>query len=130
MRRSILERSEEIAILRAIGAGAPQIRFAFILEGWFIGSIGTLAGMLIGLFLSGNINEIFRLLEWVTGLLGDQGIQVFSPAYFYIEEIPRRIFPLELLGIACGAVGIAVVAARFAANSVVRIQPQELLRNE
>ncbi|MDA3949799.1 MAG: ABC transporter permease [Spirochaeta sp.] len=130
LRRSILERSEEIAILRAIGAGAQQIRFAFILEGWFIGTIGTLTGMLIGLFLSGNLNEIFQLLEWVTGLLGDQGVQVFSPSYFYIEEIPRRISPQELLAIASGAVGIAVVAARFAANSVVRIQPQELLRNE
>ena len=102
----------------------------FVLEGWIIGVVGTLLGMAIGLLLAGNVNEIFRALEWVTALLGDQGIRVFSPAYFYLEEIPRRVFPRELLSIAVGAIGISMVAARFAATSVIKIRPMELLRNE
>lgn len=130
LRRSILERSDEIAILRAIGAGSRELRSVFVLEGWIIGVVGTLLGMAIGLLLAGNVNEIFRALEWVTALLGDQGIRVFSPAYFYLEEIPRRVFPGELLSIAVGAIGISMVAARFAASSVIKIRPMELLRNE
>lgn len=130
LKRSILERSEEIAILRAIGAGAGDLRLVFVLEGWLIGVIGTFVGISIGLFISGTVNELFALLEIVTRTLGDRGMRVFSPAYFYIEEIPREIAPGELLAIAVGAIGVSVAAAGWAAAAVVRVQPMELLRNE
>jgi lipoprotein-releasing system permease protein len=130
LKRSILERSEEIAILRAIGAGAGELRLVFVLEGWLIGVIGTVVGISLGLFISGTVNELFAILEWVTRTLGDRGIRVFSPAYFYIEEIPREIAPGELLAIAVGAIGVSVAAARWAAAAVVRVHPMELLRNE
>lgn len=129
LRRSILERSEEIAILRALGAGTRHLRLVFVLEGWLIGMIGTAVGLAIGLLIAGNLNEIFLGLEWITTRFGG-GVRVFSPAYFYLQEIPRRIFPIEVILISFGAIGISVGAARIAAGSVVRIRPMELLRNE
>ena len=130
LRRSILERSSEIAILRAIGSGARDVRRIFVLEGWFIGIAGTVGGLTTGLFVAANLNEIFGVLEWLAATLGAEGLRVFSPTYFYLDRIPLRIFPGELFGIALGALGITVLAARIAAGRVVKIRPMELLRNE
>lgn len=130
LRRSILERSQDIAILRALGASQHHLRQVFVLEGWLIGVFGSILGLSIGLVISGNLNGIFRGLEWITGLAGTGGVRVFSPAYFYIQEIPRRIFPIEVFTVTAGAIGVSATAARFAASSVVRVRPMELLRNE
>ncbi len=130
LRRSILERSDEIAIIRALGGGERDVRRVFVLEGWFIGVIGSVSGLAAGLFIAGNVNEIFALLEFFTTTLGGEGVRVFSPSYFYLEGIPLSLSVWEVILVAFGAVGIAVLAARIAAGAVVRIRPMELLRNE
>lgn len=130
LRRSILERSDEIAIIRALGGGEREVRRVFVLEGWFIGVSGCVIGLAAGLFIAGNVNEIFALLELVTATLGGEGVRVFSPSYFYLEGIPLSVSIWEVILVAFGAVGIAVLAARIAAGAVIRIRPMELLRNE
>jgi lipoprotein-releasing system permease protein len=130
LRRSILERSEEIAILRALGALPEDLRTVFALEGWLIGVSGTIIGTLIGLFVAYNVNAIFALLGTAAELLGGRGFLVFSAAHFYIEGIPARILPRELLLIAAGAIGSAVLSSRLAGRTVVQRMPNEILRSE
>lgn len=129
LRRSILERSEEIAILQALGAPAARLRSVFVLEGWMIGIVGTTIGLLTGLGLALNINELFAALETATTILTSRGVRVFSPAYFYLLEVPVRVMPQELFLISAGAIGIAVAASALAARSVARYQPMDLLRS-
>lgn len=130
LRRSILERSEEIAILRALGAGTGELRRVFALEGWIIGAIGSAAGVTVGLLIAFNINGIFTLLEWLTATLTSEGVRVFSPSYFYIETVPSRIPLREVLLVAAGATGISGVSATIAGRSVLAHAPMELLRGE
>lgn len=130
LRRSILERSEEIAILRALGARPEDLRTVFALEGWLIGVFGTILGTLIGLFVAYNINGIFAVLETAAELLGGRGFLVFSAAHFYIQGIPARILPGELLLIAAGAIGSAVLSSRLAGRTVIQRMPNEILRSE
>jgi lipoprotein-releasing system permease protein len=130
LRRSILERSEEIAILRALGARPEDLRAVFALEGWLIGVFGTILGTLIGLFVAYNINGIFAVLETAAELLGGRGFLVFSAAHFYIQGIPARILPGELLLIAAGAIGSAVLSSRLAGRTVIQRMPNEILRSE
>jgi lipoprotein-releasing system permease protein len=47
----VLEKSREIAILKALGATDHSIRKVFMLQGMVIGLIGTLSGVTIGLLL-------------------------------------------------------------------------------
>ena len=49
LRRSVHERMEEIAVLKAVGVPPRRIRSIFILEGLFIGLAGGAAGLLLGL---------------------------------------------------------------------------------
>ena len=47
----IIDKSDDIRILSDLGADAGTIRRIFLLEGWFISSLGTLSGLIIGVLL-------------------------------------------------------------------------------
>lgn len=130
LRRSILERSEDIAIMRALGAGPADVRRVFVFEGWIIGVVGVAIGTAAGLTISGNVDGIFAVAEHVARLVGSATPGGFSPAYFYIEAVPSEIPPREVVMIGTGAVASAVGSAWLAARTVVRRMPMELLRSE
>ena len=44
----IIDKREDIQILSHLGADEPTIRRVFLLEGWFISSLGTLIGLVLG----------------------------------------------------------------------------------
>ena len=130
LRRSILERSEDIAILRALGAPPGSLRLVFLLEGALIGVIGTIAGVALGLLVSENLNGIFAVLESIARIAGERGIRAFSPSYFYIQGVPSRIVPTELYAITLVSLGIATGASALATRSVDARSELELLRAE
>lgn len=47
----IIDKSEDIRILSHMGANEETIRRIFLLEGWFISSLGTLCGLVLGVLL-------------------------------------------------------------------------------
>ncbi|MDR1143099.1 MAG: ABC transporter permease [Spirochaetaceae bacterium] len=134
-RRVVLERREEIGLLRAVGAGEKAVRLVFVWDGFIIGLAGAGSGMILGLLVSYNIAAFFTLLESaVNGILslfqrgGD--FAVFSPAVFYIKEIEARVIPREVLLIFLFGLCSALGAAWFASGRVSRIRPAEVLRYE
>jgi lipoprotein-releasing system permease protein len=134
-RRMVLERREEIGLLRAVGAGEKAVRLVFVWDGFVIGLAGAGSGMILGLLFSCTIAAFFTLLEnAVNGILslfqrgGD--FAVFSPAVFYIKEIEARVIPREVLLIFLFGLFSALGAAWFASGRVSRIRPAEVLRYE
>ena len=47
----IIDKREDIRILSDLGADEKMIRRIFLLEGWFISSLGTLSGLMLGVLL-------------------------------------------------------------------------------
>jgi lipoprotein-releasing system permease protein len=146
-RRSVLERREEIGLLRALGGGGRAVRLIFVWDGFIIGFTGASLGMAAGLLVAGNINAFFSLLEgginFLIGLLNalavffnrgapgmDENFSVFSPAVFYIKEVPARIIPQEAILIFLFGLLSALLAAWFASGKVSRTNPAEVLRYE
>ena len=144
-RRAVLERREEIGLLRAIGGGEWAVRFVFVCDGALIGFTGSAAGLLLGLLIASNIQFFFtalegivnlfvRLLNMLAGLLGMRAAAgdfvVFSPAVFYIKEIPSRIISREVVLICVFGFLSALLAAWYASGKVSRIRPAEVLRYE
>ena len=134
-RRIVLERQEEIGLLRAVGAGGRAVRLVFVWDGFIIGLIGAGAGTALGLLVSFNIAAVFSLLETiVNGILyllqRGGGFAVFSPAVFYIKELKARVIPREALLIFLFGLFSALAAAWFASLKVSRIKPAEVLRYE
>ncbi|MCL2191099.1 MAG: ABC transporter permease [Treponema sp.] len=143
-RRILLERREEIGLLRALGGGERAVRLIFVLDGAIIGLSGAVLGLVPGLLIALNISGFFSGLEAVVntvidilnavavlfggGAIGD--FAVFSPRYFYLTEITSRVIPGEVVLIFSFGFLSSLAAAWFASRKVSRIQPAEVLRYE
>jgi lipoprotein-releasing system permease protein len=147
-RRSVLEHREEIGLLRAIGGGEHSVQLVFVLDGAIIGFSGASAGLCLGLLIASNIPSFFTAIETVVNfgvnivnnIIGLFGIgdgaggvgdfSFFSPAVFYIKEIPSRIIPGEVVLVFLFGLLSALLAAWFASRKVARIRPADVLRYE
>jgi lipoprotein-releasing system permease protein len=143
-RRSVLQRLEEIGLLRAVGGGEKAVRLVFVCDGAIIGLTGAVAGLVPGLLIAFNINAFFTLVENIVnsfiGIInilagffgaGQAGnFAVFSPQVFYLKEIPSRILPQEVVLIFMFGFLSALAAAWFASGRASKIQPAEVLRYE
>ena len=145
LRRSVHERMEEIAVLKAVGVPPRRIRTIFILQGLFIGVAGGGVGLLAGLALSVNVNEVFSAVEHLVNTVmmlartvalsfaaegtGD-GFAIFSPTYFYLIKVPSHVFLREAFLVSFFAVASCAAAAWAASSAVSRFRPAEVLRYE
>ena len=143
-RRSVLQRREEIGLLRAAGGSEMAVRFVFVYDGAIIGLAGAGSGLVLGLIIASNIQRFFSLVETVVNAFigvinmlahlfgaGQAGnFAFFSPAIFYIKEIPSRILPQDIVLIFLFGFLSALAAAWFASRKTSRIQPAEVLRYE
>jgi ABC-type antimicrobial peptide transport system permease subunit len=110
---TLLERTEEIGIMKSIGASDMAISFIFVLESTIMGFLGGLGGVLIG-WLEGRLfNTTVNLLATHFG--GEKVSLFYSPVWFVSATV-----------IFAGAVGFftGVIPARRAA----RTDPLEALR--
>lgn len=142
LRRSVHDRAEEIAILKAMGARPGDIQTVFVLEGLGIGLAGGVVGLALGLAASANVNALFAFAEHVVNallaaaevvlgpMIGGAQLQVFSPRIFYITEVPVSVVFLEVTGILFFAVACSALAAWLASLRAALVKPAEVLRNE
>jgi putative ABC transport system permease protein len=105
MTTSVVERTKEIGMMKAIGAENRKIASLFLLEALIIGLIGGILGYIIGLGVAQFI-----------------GMSVFS------SSISPR---LEVLPLVLGlSVGIAVFASALPVRRAMTIEPAKVLRGE
>jgi len=143
-RRSVLQRSDEIGLLRAVGGNEKAVQFIFVIDGAVIGLAGAVIGLVVGLLIAMNIQTVFTFVEYlVNSFLGiiqnllvglgyefSEDFKVFSTKVFYIKETPSRILPLEVLFIFIFGFLSALVAGWIASRKITKIQPAEVLRYE
>lgn len=140
LNRSVAEREEEIALLRAVGATPKEVTSVFLGQGIRIGFWGATAGLLLGLFISVNINGVFEaaelLINLVLGLLArlssgaGQGVEIFSSRDFYLAEVPVEVRFSEALLVYLFAVLSATLAGYAASRRVSAVSPATILREE
>ena len=144
-RRIILERREEIGLLRALGASLIAVRLVFVWDGFIIGLVGAILGLAPGLFIAfhiqaffsfmeGAVNFCIRMINTVSGLLGSNAgggdFAVFSTQIFYIKEIPSRVIPHEAVMIFLFGFFSSLMASWFASGKASAATPTEVLRYE
>lgn len=142
LRRSVHERAEEIAILKALGARPSDIQGIFVGEGLVIGLVGALSGLAAGLLVAANVNPLFSFAETalngllgllqpvIGGVAGTTEVSFLSPQVFYLTDVPVEIVFAEVLGVVMFALAMAVVAAWMASLRASGVRPAEVLRNE
>jgi len=108
---SVLERTKEIGILRAIGASKKDITRVFMAETIIEGATAGILGIAITLFLSVPINAIVHTLE---------------PDIEKIASLPILSGLLLILL----SIGLNVIAGRIPSKMASRKDPVEALRTE
>ena len=114
----------DIALMRTMGASQYLIIKIFMLTGSIIGILGTLVGVILGICVSMNIQEI---REAVTSILGQE---LFSAEIYFLSKLPSNININEVLMVICISIFLTLLASIFPAWKASRISPAEALRYE
>lgn len=115
----ISEKTKDIGILRALGAGRSGVAGLWIGYGAALGVIGSLLGLALAYAIVTNINPIH---EWMGRALG---IVIWDPRVYYFTVIPNRVDPQHasivlVAGILSGMLGALIPAWRAAAMHPVK----------
>jgi lipoprotein-releasing system permease protein len=130
----VIEKQQDIAILKSCGADGSQIRMSFMITGMATGLAGVAAGIAVGLVISLNINRIIRLFQIIAEIAADifdTGYDVFSlssASAYYLEEIPVNIDIHNIILVAAGAVLLSTAASIIPAKKAEKLMPLEIMR--
>lgn len=102
----VMDKTNSIGILKAIGTTSKQIKLIFVLDGLVIGLIGTVIGNLIALILL-FIQQKFDVVKIPEGV-------------YFLDKVPIAIDINNFLIVSCLSLGISILfsflPARFAAR--------------
>jgi lipoprotein-releasing system permease protein len=113
---TVVEKRQDIGILKSMGANNKIIRNIFIWEGFIIGLFSTVIGTIIGLFVSwGQINY-----KWFS----------LDSSKFVIDAIPVEIIPQDVVIIAVFSLVLTTLATIYPAYRAVSTKVIEAIRSE
>jgi len=110
----VIEKSREIAILKAMGATRRAVMAIFMLDGLIIGGVGVLIGIPLGYLVCWAIESFYTLPADV----------------YYISHIPVLINPFDVALVAGSALLITFLATVYPSWQAGRLAPVEALRYE
>ena len=120
----VKDKSRDIAVLRTFGVSRRSMMRIFVLSGTSIGVIGAIFGTVLGVIVAIYIEPIRKFFQWATGR------DLFPAELYYLSELPSRVEPLTVIGIAVIAIALAFLATIYPAWKAANTDPVEVLRNE
>ena len=120
----VKDKSRDIAVLRTFGVSRRSMMRIFVLSGTSIGVIGAIFGTALGVIVAIYIEPIRKFFQWATGR------DLFPAELYYLSELPSRVEPLTVIGIAVIAIALAFLATIYPAWKAANTDPVEVLRNE
>ena len=112
----VMEKTKDIGILKSIGTTNRTIRKIFILNGFFIGSLGTFLGA-IGGFTLCYLLKTYQFIKLPRDI-------------YYIDKLPINLNISDSLTVIVAAMAISLVSTLYPAHQAARMEPVEALRYE
>lgn len=120
----VKDKGQDIAVLRSMGVTKGAIMRVFLITGSAIGIVGTVAGVLLGITVSLNIENIRQGLQWLLNT------ELFPAEFYYLAELPSQIEPGEVTAVAVISLTISFLATLYPSWRAARLDPVEALRYE
>lgn len=112
---SLLERTHEIGVMKAIGGNSKDIALIFITESALIGLLGGILGLICGWFLGVLLN---LMVNFIATESGGETVALFNiPIYFAVLTVFFSFF-------------VSTVAGIWPAKRAAKLNPLEALRYE
>jgi len=120
----VKDKQGDIAILRTIGARPSSIVRIFITQGAVIGIAGTLAGLLLGILVTVNLESIVGFLE------ATFGIKFLAADVYFISDLPADLRTTDVVRVSGIALVLALLSTLYPAWRGAKTDPAEALRYE
>ncbi|WP_141503540.1 ABC transporter permease [Paenibacillus luteus] len=119
MTMAVTERTQDIGIMKAIGASPSSIRSIFLIESSFIGIVGTLIGTIVAFGVSLAANRLIPII------LSKQN-ESNEPMNFVFSDIPY-----SLIGVSAAiSIGIAILSGMRPARRATEVDVLKALRRD
>ena len=113
---NVIEKSREIAILKAMGATNRGIMTVFMLQGLLIGLLGTAIGV-IGGYCLGYILNTYQIIKLPADV-------------YYLSHLPVKMELSDFIVVSSSAIIISFLATLYPAWQAAKLDPVEPLRYE
>ena len=120
----VKDKGSNIAILRTIGATSGSIMRVFFLTGAAIGTIGTFVGLILGLLVCANADNIRNAIQWLSG------VDPFNSEIYYLAQLPAKVDVRQTFYIVISALIISFLATLYPSWKAAKLDPVEALRYE
>ncbi len=120
----VTDKQADIAILRTMGAKPREIMAIFVIQGAFIGVVGTVVGTVAGVLLALNVSDI---ISWLEKILNHQFL---SADVYFISYLPSQLQWSDVYVVCGSGLVMSLLATLYPAFRASRVQPAEALRYE
>jgi lipoprotein-releasing system permease protein len=114
----------DIAILRTFGSSPKSVLSIFVVQGSLIGLLGIAGGVLLGVIVSINLQDLVHGLEHVLGF------KFLDARVYYMSDLPARVHVGDVARICGFAFLLACISTIYPAVRAARLLPAESLRND
>ena len=118
----VTDKKADIAILKTFGASPKLITQVFMVQGLFIGVVGTIAGTILGVVMALSVSHV---VGWINTAMN---LHLFD-AYF-VNYLPSQLEWQDVLIIVSASLAISFLATIYPARRAASIQPAQTLRYE
>lgn len=121
---SVYQKTREIGILKALGAGNGLVMKVFLLQGLLVGAIGGVLGTGFGLLVIAFRNELMQIVSRVSGQ------ELFPKEFYFFDQLPAHVIPGDVVFVVLSAVVLCTAGALVPAVAAAKLDPAKALRYE
>lgn len=121
---SVVRKTREIGLLGALGGRSRDVAACFCAQGFFLGLVGTGAGLMFAWLIIKFRDEILQVLARLT--VGESVFQQF----YQFAKLPAHTSSFDVTIIVIGAIISATLAGMVPAWRAAKLKPVEALRSE
>jgi lipoprotein-releasing system permease protein len=119
----VQQKAKDIAILRTIGATRKQIMHAFLFCGGLLGAVGTISGVLLGVLIAANLDDIRLFIERILN------VKLF-PDDFWLTKMPAVLLASDITNVIMLSITLSFLATIYPSWRAAKMKPVEALRYE